>query len=68
MPQLPTNAVEDVFPWTRDTGTILAPSPDFSSMSFLDELSDLENGQAFWDMFLDQSGFDVLDTFGNNQS
>jgi hypothetical protein len=37
-------------------------------MSFLDELSDLENGQAFWDMFLGQSGFDVLDTFGNNQS
>ncbi|KAF7671039.1 hypothetical protein GT037_010820 [Alternaria burnsii] len=68
MPQLPTNAVEDVFPWTRDTGTILAPSPNFSSMSFLDELSDLENGQAFWDMFLGQSGFDVLDTFGNNQS
>lgn len=55
----------DVPSWSEYVGFSAMPPSDLDSMTLLNEIVDMENGQAFWDVFMTQSGFDVLDAFGH---
>ncbi|KIW17131.1 hypothetical protein PV08_04322 [Exophiala spinifera] len=66
----PTNNIADPTSWPGDVSATYIDLPMPADLGSLDPFSDLlgfDNGQAFWNFFPSQSGFDVLDALGPEQ-